>query len=444
MEPPPAGTCGPSGCQPHPSPPGTPAQMAESAATHAAGRPAAAAATAAGGACSPPKTHSGSSSGHHTCGQPKGELRDHVLAGEAAATSAATSADSAGAAAAATSSDMSSADVSSPSAAAAAGISTAAAAVPAAAGGPAPATAAAVGPAAVCGRAASTLLMPGKLHTLPDTCPPASGRCGPVKLPFLPGRLAGLAEAAAEASRQQGSPVVAMVLAGSPPTVDHPPAQAAALWCDVGSSSSGTSAGGLDALPLEPPSSGATGDAPPPITAAAEPPLPGLLGTPQQTTAAAEAPLAGLLGPEGGPALLQNPDGSEVLVLLTSGQAEPGPGRRGGIGAGAGSTREQQGEDASLPSYQAPPTAEDERIRQAIARADMALQRRRHTAAAGAPPTAAVRSSGGTSGSSSDWLQRMREADAALRAAVASNDQQHLGGGSGETGTAGGGGEAGR
>ncbi len=65
-------------------------------------------------------------------------------------------------------------------------------------------------------------------------------------------------------------------------------------------------------------------------------------------------------------------------------------------------------------------------MRDAIARADAAFLRPRR--AGGAHPPSGV-------GRGGDWLEQLRRADAALRAAVAANDQQHFGsaaGGGGE------------
>lgn len=59
-------------------------------------------------------------------------------------------------------------------------------------------------------------------------------------------------------------------------------------------------------------------------------------------------------------------------------------------------------------------------MRAAIARADAALLRPPHRAR-DVPPAGGSRRGG-------DWLEQLRQADAALRAAVARNDQQRFGG----------------
>ncbi|KAL4451562.1 hypothetical protein ABPG75_007224 [Micractinium tetrahymenae] len=124
-----------------------------------------------------------------------------------------------------------------------------------------------------------------------------------------------------------------------------------------------------------------------------------------------------------GPALLLNPDGTEQLVLLSSGrpEADSGPGSQGASTQAAVQQHQQQQQEG-VPSYQAPSNPEDDRMRAAIAQADAALLRQRQAGAA-------ARASGSRRGG--DWLEQMRQADAALRAAVARNDQQRFGGGAG-------------
>lgn len=60
-------------------------------------------------------------------------------------------------------------------------------------------------------------------------------------------------------------------------------------------------------------------------------------------------------------------------------------------------------------------------MRAAIARADAALLRP-------ARPARPARPSSGSGRGGQDWLEQLRRADAALRAAVAANDQQRFGG----------------
>lgn len=208
-----------------------------------------------------------------------------------------------------------------------------------------------------------------------------------------------LAEAAANASRADGPAIVAMVRRASEPD---------------GSSDASGGSGSEPRSDTDPGGSDDSGDHTAPSCAAAA-----------ETSAGSEQPGVPAAMPdalpeqprvpaEGGPVLLQLPDGSEQLVLLRSAQQDAA--EEAAALAAAWERQQQQAADAAaaLPSYQPPASREDERVRRAIAQADASL--RQHRPASASP-------------AAGDWLERMRQADAALQAAVARSDAQHFGGG---------------
>lgn len=152
--------------------------------------------------------------------------------------------------------------------------------------------------------------------------------------------------------------------------------------------------------------------------------------------AAAEAGAPGLpivpaLPEQGGAAILQHPDGSQQLMLLLSPAAI-----EAAAAATAAAARKQATAADLLSSYQAPSSEQDSLMRVAIERADASMRRALvqpslTVCAAPAPPaaTAGVTSGAPVAGpvlppSPDDWLQRMREADAAVRRAVEQADSQ--------------------
>ncbi|PRW20850.1 ring u-box domain-containing [Chlorella sorokiniana] len=246
-----------------------------------------------------------------------------------------------------------------------------------------------------------------RLGCAPDRAGSGCGSLVPVSI-SLGCDLRLLAEAAANANRAEGPAIVAMVRRAGEP------------------SSSGSGVHGSSGS--EPGSSGGSGGGGEPSShagaaaAAASSEQPG--GEPQSQTVTAEpaAPHEELSMPaEGGPAVLQLPDGSEQLVLLRSAQQEAAE----EAAAQAAALRRQQEQEAAdvaaLPSYQPPATREDERVRHAIAQADAALLQHQPASTSRGP-------SGG------DWLEQLRQADAALQAAVARNDAQRFDAG-GSSGT---------
>jgi hypothetical protein len=83
----------------------------------------------------------------------------------------------------------------------------------------------------------------------------------------------------------------------------------------------------------------------------------------------------------------------------------------------AAAAREQRAAEvaAATATFLALATPDDERMRAAIALSDAALRRRVPVGASNA-------------GGSSDWLQRLREADAALQSAMVRRDAERYGG----------------
>lgn len=241
----------------------------------------------------------------------------------------------------------------------------------------------------------------------------ADGSCGSGLVPVtlsLECDLRLLAEAAAEASRAQGPAIVAMVRRADQPSgsgsgeAASGEVSSSGESCGSGRSSSGSEpGGGSRASDTRPPAVGEQPDTP-------------------ATELAAQPDTEPSLPAEGGPAVLQLPDGSQQLVLLRSAQqvaeeeaaAAAAARARDEAAAGAGA--------AAAATYQPPATAEDERMRSAIAQADAALLQHQ--------PPVPSRQPG------DDWLERMRQADAALQAAVARRDAERFGsGGSGDGGS---------
>ena len=219
-----------------------------------------------------------------------------------------------------------------------------------------------------------------------------------------------LAEAAAEASRAQGPAIVAMVRRADQPDSGSSSGSDSDEAASSGEAASrGEAAGSSDSEPGG--GSRASDMRPPAVDEQPDTPA-------TELAAQTEAPS---LPAEGGPAVLQLPDGSQQLVLLRSAQqvaeeeAAAAARARDEAAAAAGA--------AAAATYQPPATAEDERMRSAIAQADAALLQHQ--------PPAPSRQPG------DDWLERMRQADAALQAAVARRDAERFGSGGGGSGDGG-------
>ncbi|KAK9825814.1 hypothetical protein WJX74_009980 [Apatococcus lobatus] len=112
--------------------------------------------------------------------------------------------------------------------------------------------------------------------------------------------------------------------------------------------------------------------------------------------------------------VLQNPDGTTALVLLTSDATRRTQAQQAAL-------KQQYGCCVDLSTYEAPTTEEDRQIKAAIARADERVQQvYRSSIASNATQTSTT--TAGSPAAQDSWLLRMRQADAALAQSIGAKD----------------------